>query len=134
MSTTASALQKAIFQTLNSDTQLTTIIGSNQIFDHQITKADPPHIVLTNWQVSDWSTSSEDGEEHRFSVEIWSDEKGKKQVQEIAEIVISLLHDQSPQIDNSHIVNLRYENAFFSSEGTIKVQLARLNFRAAVEI
>ena len=134
MSKTARAMQKAIFETLNSDTALTSIIGADQIFDHQITKANPPYIILSNWQVSDWSTSTEDGEEHGFSVEIWTDDRGRKSAQEIAGIVINLLHDQSPSIENSHIVNLRYENAFFSSEGDIKLQLTRLNFRAVVEI
>lgn len=133
MTMTAGYLQKTIYQTLNNDSAITSLIGLGNIFDHEIKDAIYPYISIKNWQVSDWSTDGELGEEHVFDVLIYEDKSAQKSLQNIAQKVILALHDEPLSLDVGALVNLRFENAFFEEEGRNKLQLARLKFRAKIE-
>ena len=59
--------------------------------------------------VRDWSTGTEDGAEHNFTLPVWSRSGGKKQVLEILEAIRAVLHDQPLLLADHHLVNLRHE-------------------------
>lgn len=133
MAVMAGYLQEAIYQTLNSDSAITTLIGVDNIFDHEIKDAIYPYISIENWQVSDWSTDSDFGEEHLFDILIFEDKPARKNLQNIAQKVILSLHDEPLSLSVGELINLRFENAFFDEEGRNKLQFARLKFRAKIE-
>lgn len=133
MTMTAGYLQKAIYQTLNNDSAIITLIGESNIFDHEIKNANYPYISIENWQTLDWSTDGDLGEEHLFDILIYDDKSARKDLQNIAQKVILTIHDQPLSLDVGEVINLRFENAFFDEEGRNKLQLARLKFRAKIE-
>lgn len=133
VSKTVNGLQKEIFMSLTSDSELSALIGANKIFDHPIKKTNAPYIIMANWQVNDWSTDIDYAEEHLFILEVWDKLPSRKRLQEITQQVIENLHDKDLELDFGTLVNLRFENTFLTSQGSTKLQLARLNFRAVVE-
>ncbi|WP_162651825.1 DUF3168 domain-containing protein [Lentilitoribacter sp. Alg239-R112] len=133
MAMMAGYLQKAIFQALNSENAITALIGVDNIFDHEIKDAIYPYISIDNWETFDWSTDSEFGEEHLFDVLIYEDKPARENLQNIAQKVVSALHDQPLTLDVGALINLRFESASFAEEGRNKLQIARLKFRAKIE-
>lgn len=133
MTMMAGYLQKTIYQTLNNDSAITALIGVGNIFDHEIKDANYPYISIENWQVSDWSTDNDFGEEHLFDVLIFEDKSSRNSLQNIAQKVILVLHDQPLSLDVGTLINLRFESASFDELGRNKLQVARLKFRAKIE-
>lgn len=133
MTITSGYLQNAIYQTLNNDGAITSLIGVGNIFDHEIKNANYPYISIENWQSSDWSTDSDLGEEHLFDILVYEDKSARKSLQDITQKVILILHDQPLSLDGGTLINLRFENAFFDEQGRNKLQVARLKFRAKIE-
>ena len=84
MSSPEQALQAAVVAALAADARLHGAGPSRaSIFDRLIDKAEFPYLVLGAMTTLDWSTATETGTEHVFSLEAWSGEAGKLQVQEI---------------------------------------------------
>ena len=50
----ANALQTAVVERLASDPGLLAIIGADRIFDRQITRAEPPYLVLGEMTTTDF--------------------------------------------------------------------------------
>ena len=82
----ANALQTAVVERLESDPDVLAIIGTGRIFDRLITRAEPPYLVLGQATVADYSTGDADGSEHRFEIEAWTKQNGRKQAVELAVI------------------------------------------------
>src|SRR5690606_41857902 len=61
--------------------------------DHPPAHVVCPYSTFGRTTIHDWSTSTEDGTEHIFTVHVWSKEKGKAQALEIIEIARTVLHD-----------------------------------------
>lgn len=133
MTMTAGYLQNAIYQTLNNDSEITTLIGVNNIFDHEIKDANYPYISIENWRTTDWSTDSDLGEEHLFDILIYDNKSMRKNIQNIVQKVILALRDQPLSLDVGELINLRFENTFFDEVGRNKLQVARIKFRAKIE-
>jgi hypothetical protein len=89
----AIALQKAIFAALSGDAALAASVGGARIYDHVPANAAFPYITFGRLSRSDWSTASEDGAEHMFTLHVWSKARGKSQAAAIMERVRVLLHD-----------------------------------------
>jgi hypothetical protein len=133
MGRTDAYLQKTIFETLQADAPLTALTGADKVFSHITSKTDLPYILICNWRSEDWSTSSENGDLHRFDIEVWDDAPSLVFRQEIGSKITELLHEQSLALDFGHLVNLRLENSFLSMQDNTKIQPLRLKFRATVE-
>ena len=57
-----------------------------------------PYLTIGQSSVRDWSTGSEDGEEHTLTLHIWSRASGRRQVQEIMGVVGTALKDAAPSV------------------------------------
>jgi Protein of unknown function (DUF3168) len=102
-------LQQAIFAALGADAALTAAIGPGRVFD-DVPQATPlPYVTLGRMTAQDWSTGSENGTEHVFTVHVWSDARGKKQTHEILGAIRAALHDQPLTLAGHSLVNLRHE-------------------------
>jgi hypothetical protein len=103
------ALQLSIHQALSKDSDLTTLVGGERIYDDAPQGASYPFITLGQSVVQDWSMGTEEGSEHSLTLHVWSRAGGKKQVYEIIEAVKAVLHGQPLVLADHHLINLRHE-------------------------
>lgn len=82
---------------------------------------------------NDYSTSTERGEEHLLSLEIWIDTGGRKQAQLVAARLHALLQDAALDLGQHHLVSLLYVRTQSRREAKTKLYVAELRFRAVTE-
>ncbi|TDH38848.1 DUF3168 domain-containing protein [Pseudohoeflea suaedae] len=129
----ANALQRAVFERLTADADVTALAGPGKVFDGRPERMQPPYLVFGDWRIDDWSTGSEEGAEHRFEIEIWSDARGRKQAASLAEAVRAALHDATLGLPGFHLVNLRHTRTRSGREPKSRHIRARIAFRAVLE-
>jgi hypothetical protein len=131
--TAANELLQAIHAALAGDAGLTGLIGAEGIRDRLITGRKLPCVVIADLVSNDFSTSTEPGEEHFLTLQIWSDASGQRQVQQIAGIVRDLLQDASLSLSGHALVNLRHLSTKARREPRTRLFLAEMRFRAVTE-
>lgn len=105
----AADLQKAVYTALDDNTDLVAALGGAKIYDHNPEKAAFPYIVLGRANSVDWSTSTEDGNEHLITIHIWSKRSARQQIYSIQQLVQESLHDVILTAQDHDIINLRLE-------------------------
>ena len=129
----ANALQTAVVDRLASDSDVLAITGAGRIFDRQITRAEPPYLVLSEMTTTDYSTGDEDASEHRFEIEAWTKQNGRKQAVALADAVRTALHDAALMLEGAVLINLRHERTVSRRAPKTALHVARLRFRAVTE-
>ncbi len=129
----ANALQCAVVERLASSPDVLAITGPGRIFDRQITRADPPYLVIGAITTTDFSTGDDDASEHRFEIEAWTRQNGRRQAVELADAVRAALHDAGLTLDGAVLVNLRHERTVSRRAPKTALHVARLRFRAMTE-
>jgi hypothetical protein len=129
----ANALQQAVYEKLSEDAAIAAITGPGRVFDRRITRAEPPYLVLGEAVSSDYSTGDEPGTEHRFEVEAWTGQNGRKEAVELADAVRSALHEADLALSGATLVNLRHERTVSRRAPKSALHVARLRFRAVSE-
>lgn len=129
----ANALLQAIHQRLSGDAALAAIIGSDGIRDRLLPRAVLPCIVFGDMETRDFSTSTEEGEEHFLTLEIWSDGGGRREGQRIASLVHDLLHDAPLVLDGFSLVGLLQTSLRTRREPKTKFYLSEMRFKAVTE-
>lgn len=129
----ANKLQKAVYLALAGNSTITTLCGPDKVFDGRPIRKDLPYLHFGNWQVDDFSTATEPGEEHRFEIEVWTENNGHLAAATIADAVVAALHDQQLAITGATLVNLRHERTRTSRPSQSRLYRARLEFRAVLE-
>lgn len=127
------ALQQAIFARLTADPALLALLGAPRVYDDVPQGADFPYLTLGQSVVRDWSTGSDDGNEHILTLHAWSKANGKREALEILGSVRSALHDAALTLTGHRLVNLRHEHseARRDPDGDVYHGIAR--FRAVTE-
>ncbi len=133
MTHAALALQQAVYQTLVDDDDLTILLGGANVHDDVPRQDKPPYIVFAEATHSDWSTGTEKGLEHSLAVEIWSRERGRKQVLDIAEAVQDTLASLPQLLDSHHLVNFTHEFTEVTRDEETGYFVAKASFRAVTE-
>lgn len=133
MSSATSSLQKAIWQKLSSDAALTAKIGTGGIVDRVIAKRAFPYLVIGEIITRDWSTSTEPGEEHIITVEVWSDKDGHAEAQSLAGQARDLLHNQPLALTGAVLVNLQHISTRVRREPRSRAHVAFVQLRAVTE-
>jgi len=126
------ALQSAVYAALLADGGLGGLIG-NRIYDAPPRDATFPYVVIGETRVADWSTATEDGAEHRLTLDVWSRERGKRQCYEIMAAVEAVLHDAALALDDHALVNLRFAEADVRGERDGITYRGTMRFRAVTE-
>lgn len=103
------ALQKAIHQTLAADAGLTGLIGGPRVFDDAPRDAAFPYVTFGQSTLQDFSTGTEESDEHLVTLHVWSRMAGRKQTHEIMGALRSALGSASLALEGHRVVNLRYE-------------------------
>lgn len=129
----ANALQKAVVEHLAADPDVLAIIGAGRIFDRLITRAEPPYLVLGEAATSDFSTGDGEGSEHRFEIEAWTKQNGRRQAVELADAVRAALHDAGLTLEGAVLINLRHDRTTSRRAPGTGLHVARLRFRAVTE-
>lgn len=131
--TAANALLVAIHQRLSGNAALTAIIGADGVRDRLSPRPKLPCIVFGELEARDYSTSTESGEEHFLTLEVWSDGEGRREAQQIAGLVHDLLHDAALGLDGAVLVSLLRMSMRTRREPKTKIYLTEMRFRAVTE-
>lgn len=129
----ANALQKAVVARLAADPDVFALIGAGHIFDRLITRAEPPYLVLGEATATDFSTGDGEASEHRFEIEAWTKQNGRRQAVELADAVRAALHDAGLTLEGAALINLRHERTVSRRAPGTGLHVARLRFRAVTE-
>lgn len=105
------ALQQAVFAALSADAALTALIGPGRIYDDVPQGSRPPYVTFGSATAHDWSTGSEPGTEHLFTLHVWSDTRGKLEAQEVLAAIRAALHEQALAVFGHTLVNLRHDRS-----------------------
>lgn len=133
MASAAAELQKAIFTALRDDAALAALLGGGKIFDHAPASVGFPYITFGRTSVYDWSTATEVGGEHLFTLHVWSKARGKQEALDVMGRAEALLHDKPLQMPGYALVNLRLEFSEVRFDDDQSVYHGLLRFRAMVE-
>jgi hypothetical protein len=127
------ALQGAIYQALQADGVLTTLVG-DAVYD-----ALPPgeipetYVMLGAEDVLDRSDKSGVGAEHRLTVSVVSGGAGFAAAKEVAGRISDLLHGGDLTLARGRLVYLNFSGAKARRFGTDNQRRIDLRFRARVE-
>jgi len=126
-------LQKAVFAALSADPALIAALGGPKI--HDLAPADVafPYITFGRTSVYDWSTGTESGTEHLFTLHVWSKARGRSEALDIMELVRARLHDADLALEGYHLVNLREEFSETRYDDDLGVHHGLLRYRAVIE-
>ncbi|MCV0396190.1 MAG: DUF3168 domain-containing protein [Rhizobiaceae bacterium] len=133
MTAPATDLQKSVFATLDGDTELSGLLGGQRVYDRVPPGSAFPYITFGRTALYDWSTGTEIGTEHIFTLQVWSKARGREETQAIMERVRALLHDRPLPMESHRLVNLRLEFAEDRQDDDLAVHRGLLRFRATVE-
>ncbi len=126
-------LQKAVYAALTADAALTGLLGGARVYDHVPRDAPLPYVTLGQTTARDWSTGSEQGEEHVFAVHVWSRAAGKKEAHEIMGAVRACLHEAPLAPAGHRLVTLRHELSDARREADGETTHGIVRFRAVTE-
>ncbi len=127
------ALQQTIYGTLIADAGVNALLGGPHVYDDVPQGKDYPYLTFGQSSLRDWSTGSDTGNEHIFTLHVWSREAGRAQVYEIMEAVRSALHEQTLALTGFTLVNLRHEFSDARREPDGDTYHGTVRFRAVSE-
>ncbi|MGQ4272462.1 DUF3168 domain-containing protein [Terrihabitans sp. B22-R8] len=129
----ALALRSAIRSRLQDDEELTELLGGAKVYDEVPAGASLPYVVLTDMESRGAGGSFEEGQEHRFSLNVWSQEAGMAQALSAANQLVTTLDGADLPLDGHQLSNLRWlaTEAKRASDG--RRRFAALRFRAVTE-
>ena len=127
------ALQRAVHASLTSDVTLTTLLSGPKIYDYVPRNAAFPYVTFGQSTERDWSTGGDEGHEHVLTLRVWSDARGRKQIQAIVDAVRFALHDTALTLTGHRLINLRHEFTEVRRTGDGETLRGLIRFRAVTE-
>lgn len=103
------ALQQSVYATLVNDMAVLALLGGARIYDDVPQGTDFPYLTIGQSTVRDWSTGSEEGDEHTLTLHVWSRESGRKETHALMGALREALHDRSLTLSGHRLINLRHE-------------------------
>lgn len=134
MTTAAWALQKAVYGALVADSALSGLLGGEHVFDHVPRARLRPLVTFSVSRERDWSTASDIGHEHEIALDVWSEGRGREQVQAIVSAIHQVLHDRELVLDGHRLVNLRHTSGEVRREADGETWRGTTRFRAVTEV
>lgn len=127
------ALQKALLARLAGDAALSALLGGPRIHAEPPRAAEPPYVGLSESRTNDWSTVSDRGHEHLFTLSVWSRQPGIREALAVAGRIEELLEDADLALEGHRLVNLRLLSQEFRREGRDGTRRVALRLRAVTE-
>lgn len=109
MASSAWELQKAIYAALAADAAVTTLLGGARIYDDVPRGIEPPYVTFGQSTVRDWSTGTDPGHEHLFTLHVWTRVNGERLAHQVMSALRDRLHDAVLSLTGFKLVNLRHE-------------------------
>lgn len=125
-------LQKALLAVLKADGALKKLING-RVYDRVPAKSDFPYVTLGSSNIYDWSTATERGSEHLFTLNIWNRASGRQSVFEIMNIIDRLLDEVVLTLAGHQVVNLALQYSQARAEDSRDGYLGILRYRAVTE-
>src|SRR5664279_4869431 len=92
-------IRDRIYTRLTGYAALTSLIGSNQVFDFVPESAEPPYVVIGDDTAIDWGTDTTNCWSTTVTIHCWDFEKaGRKSVKAILSAIYDALHRQESSI------------------------------------
>lgn len=129
----ANDLLRAIHARLSADAEVSVLVGSRVLIDRLADRMALPSIVSCEMETRDFSTSTEAGEEHLFSLAVWSEAEGRREAETIAARVRGLLDDAALVLEGAVLVSLFHRKTLTRREPKSRRFVAELFFRAVTE-
>ncbi|MFC6487974.1 DUF3168 domain-containing protein [Nitratireductor sp. GCM10026969] len=126
-------LQEAVFAALKQEPALVAALGGPRFHDVTPAGLGFPYVTFGRASAYDWSTGTESGSEHFFSLHVWSKHKGRREALELMELVRTVLHGRDLALSGHHLVNLRLDSAQARYDEDLSAYQGTLHFRAVVE-
>ena len=134
MSDAILALRAAVQGRLVVDSGLTTLIGSDRIFDEAPRAARGLYVVHGEVEARDWSTGSDRGCEQDFALVVWAAQSGSsRQALEAAGLIVAALDQAALVVDGHALINLRWLSSRLARETRNGLPQVTIRFRAATE-
>ncbi|WP_430258442.1 DUF3168 domain-containing protein [Neorhizobium sp. IRS_2294] len=133
MTSANNALMKAVHARLTGDAALTALVGQGGVHDRLMPKPKLPAIAFGEWETRDYSTGTEPGEAHSLTITVWSQAEGRRQAQEIASRVDTLLHDAALTLEGFVLVSLLRTGSRTRREPNTRYLQVELRYRAVTE-
>ena len=134
MTSAAWQLQSSIYQILIADAPLNGLLGGAKVYDDVPRGTAFPYVTIGESLVRDWSTGSDEGNEHIVTVHAWSRAKGRKEVQSIVQAVRDALHDRQIPLSGHTLINLRQELSDARRERDGETYHGIVRYRAVTEV
>lgn len=109
MTSASFALQQAVVAELTGDAALAGLLGGARVYDDVPERSAFPYLTIGQTTERDWSTGSEPGSEHVFTLHVWSRARGRKQTDAIMAAARDVLHDRPLVLADHRLINLRHE-------------------------
>lgn len=126
-------LQAAITSALVSDSALTLLLGGPSVYDQAPPRINLPMVMFARLNEFDWSTSTENGAEIHFAIEVWSDEKGKSEAMKIAARIREVIGSVTLSGADHRLVLLDFLSGEIDFDEPSAAFRNLLRFRALVE-
>jgi Protein of unknown function (DUF3168) len=133
MSSSALALQKSVFSTLTTNSALLAALGGPRVYDDAPQPVVFPYVSFGLSTVREASTSTEPGDEHIFTLHVWSRGRGRAEAQALLALIRSAIHDRSLALSGHHLVNLRHEYSDARRDPDGETMHGTARFRAVTE-
>jgi hypothetical protein len=127
------ALMKAVYARLTGDAALVAQLGAGGILDRLLPRMRLPAIVFAEMETRDYSTATEPGAEHFWTIEVWAEGEGRRAAEVLAARVKLLLADAALTLEGSVLVNLTFQSSRSRREPKTKLWVIDLRFRAVTE-
>ncbi|WP_367715368.1 DUF3168 domain-containing protein [Nitratireductor sp. GISD-1A_MAKvit] len=126
-------LQGAVFGLLAADETLTTALGGQKLHDLAPARTAYPYVTFGPLSTHDWSTDTEVGSEHFFTINVWSGARGRREVLLLMERVDAVLGTTLPALAGHALVSLRREGSEVRFNEDLAAYHGLMRFRALTE-
>lgn len=118
-------LQKTIYTALTGDSQLSAAVTG--VYDHVPAMTAFPYVTIGDTTVLDWSTKSNNGQEHTFVIHVWTQAEGVIATKTIAGHVYRILHEAALSVTgfNTLFCRCEFQNTLRDPDGFTKHEVMR---------
>ncbi|MBI2720362.1 MAG: DUF3168 domain-containing protein [Rhizobiales bacterium] len=133
MSNPGFALQEAMRTALLGDATLVGLLQGHNVFDEVPRGVNAPYVVFGDIETRDWSTADALAHEHFASLNIRTNQRGRKLVQDIVAAIEAVLETAALTLAGHKLINLRLVFWTVIRDKNAETYGAAMRFRAATE-
>lgn len=130
----AAALQAAIYAKLSADPTITALIGGPKIYERTPNDETFPYVTFGASASQDWSTGTEQGDEHQIILNVWSRLPSKKQALDISNAIKASLEAGIMSLAGHRLILFRTTGVEAAYEKSFRGYRATLRFEAFTEV